>query len=112
MKTYILAACVALSACGNMPAPKTPAQAMFEVEATYAAALDIIVACYSVPACSPPSVRVVVRPVVDRTRVLIAAAETIARAINPDASAVSNAIAAAVAAVGELSAITKTMGVK
>lgn len=111
MKPYILAACVALSACGSMPAPKTPAQAVYELSATYAAALDIVVACYHIPACSPPAVRVVVKPVVDKSRVLVRSAQNIARATDAKASDVSNAISAAVAAVGELTTITKTLGV-
>ena len=120
MKPIILASCVALAACGSVPpAPKTPAQAAYELTAAYAGALTVAVAydrlppCPAAsPVCSTVANKAAIKAAVDRADPLVTSAQVIARATSPDASAVSNAIVAAVAAVGQLSTITTSLRIK
>ena len=116
----ILASCAALAACGNLPpAPKSPAQAMYEVTALYAGALAVADAYDRLPlcpagspVCSTIANKASIKVAVDRADPVVTIAQTIARATNADASLTSNAIAAAMAAVQDLSAITAALRIK
>lgn len=120
MKHLILASCVALAACGSVPpAPKTPAQAVYELTAAYAGALTVAVAydrlppCPAAsPVCSTVANKAAIKAAVDRADPLVTSAQTIARATSPDATALANALTAAVAAVGQLSTITIALRTK
>ncbi len=120
MTRLLMAACIALTACTATtlpPAPATPAQAVYELTAAYAAALVVAVAydrlplCGGGPAlvCSAPSVRAAIKIAVDQADPLVTSAQVVARATSPDATAAANAIASAVAAVGQLSTIAATL---
>jgi len=119
MTRTLMAACIALTACTAAtlpPAPATPAQAVYEVTAAYAAALTVAVAYDRLPlcggpalVCSAPSVRAAIKVAVDRADPLVTSAQVVARATSPDATVAANAIAAAVAAVGQLSTIATTL---
>lgn len=108
-----------LAACSAMPVPRSPAQAVFALEATYDAALDVAVAYSMLPqcrtggaaVCSDPAVVRQVNEAAHRAWVAIGAASRIARTIHPDASALSNAEAAAEQALAELRALTTNLKV-
>ena len=108
-----------LGACSAMPVPQSSAQVVFALEATYDAALDVAVAYAMLPQCRSGSVEVCSDPAVvrqvneaaHRAWVAIGTASRIARTIHPDASALSNAEAAAEQALTELRALTTNLKV-
>jgi hypothetical protein len=120
----IAAGVLALAAC--TAAPRTPAQAVFALEASYDGALSGVVAYAMLPrcaeggpvVCSEPAVVRQVNETAHRAWVAIRAAQAIAVSYRPDATALANATAAAVAALGELTSLTAafaspaTQGVK
>jgi len=113
MNRLFLASALLLAGCQQaIVAPKTPAQAVYDLTAAYAAALDTVVACYHVPACSAVADKAAIKAAVDRATPAVDLAQTISRATNPDATLAANAITAAVAAVSNLSAITSILKVK
>jgi hypothetical protein len=119
----VIALAASLAACSTPaipPAPTTPAQAVYELTATYQGALTVALTYDRLPTCAvgvPPACamqanRTAIKHAVDRADPLVLAAQTIARATSPDASALSNALSAAGAAVGQLTAITTALKVK
>jgi len=117
-------ACLALLAgCngvpGAVPVPQTPAQAAYALEATYDAALDVAVSYAVLPKCaaggpalcSDPAMVRHVNAVAHTAWAAIRAAETVARATQPDTTAQANAQAAAQAALGALVTLVATLKV-
>ena len=108
-----------LGACSAMPVPQSSAQAVFALEATYGAALDVAVAYTMLPqcrtdgaaVCSDPAVVRQVNEAAHRAWVAIGTASRIARTIYPDASALSNAEAAAEQALVKLRSLITSLKV-
>jgi hypothetical protein len=107
----------ALSACA--PTAQTPAQAVFALEASYDAALEVAVAYATLPACgaeAPPlcSDRALVRRVntaAHQAWVAIRAAQALAVAVHPDATALAAARANAERAFADLTELTASLKV-
>ena len=120
MKHLILASCVALAACGSVPpVPKTPVQAVYELETIELAAMRIAVAYVQLPACGTGPVicstttnKAAIKLAVDREYPLITLVMKIARSVNPDKTEFENALVAAATAVGDLSNLSKTLKVQ
>lgn len=119
MKHFVtLAMAASLAACSATP--KTPAQAVYELTATYQGALVVALTYDRLPTCAvgvPPlcatqANRTAIKHAVDKADPLVTVAQTIARATSPDASAFANALSAATAAVGQVSAITTALRIK
>jgi len=108
-----------LTACSATPVPRSPAQAVFALEATYDVALNVAIAYAMLPQCrsngvgmcSDPAVVRQVNEAAHRAWVAIGTASRIARTIQPDASALRNAEAAAEQALAELRALTSNLKV-
>jgi len=122
-RLFVCVLMMTLASCNNVlpPAPKTAGQAAFEVTATYAGALAIVVAYDKLPTCTKPVTAPLCATQVNRHAAAVAVNKAdpvvrsmtvIARATNPDATALANAVSAATAAVGELSAFATTLKVK
>ena len=119
MKRILLAlACAgALTACSTTP--KTAAQTVFALEASYDAALDIAVTYATLPRCAPGAPPVcsdaaAVRRVNEAAHLAwaaIRAAQALARTARPDVTALTNARAAAELALATLTALTAPLKV-
>ena len=119
MKRIVSALALAgvLAACA--PKAQTPMQAVFALEASYDAALEVAVAYATLPGCGanvPPlcSDRALVRrvnTVAHQAWVAIRAAQAVAVAVNPDPTALAAARANAERALAELTALTSSLKV-
>lgn len=114
-----LAGLLGLAGCGTGSTPQTPAQAAFAIRATYNGAMTVATAYDKLPPCVGPlvicsqqAVKTQIKVAVDTADPLIAAEEAIALSIKPDATALANAIAAANAALNNLTAITTVLRIK
>ncbi|MBU6499787.1 MAG: hypothetical protein KGJ41_02665 [Rhodospirillales bacterium] len=110
---------LALGACSTLPA--TPGQSVYAMSVSYQGALTTALAYERLPDCAgataPPlcsraELRQRIASAVDHADPLVRAAEAAARATNPSATALTNALAAATVAVSQLAALSTTLTVK
>jgi hypothetical protein len=119
MKRLVLALFCACALSGCAGAPRSPAQAIFALQAGYDAALDIAVAYAGLPRCGPDGLllcsdRALVRQVhsaAHKAWIALQAVQSLARAQNPDPSALATARTAAELALAALTALTAQMKV-
>lgn len=122
LATMALAA-LTLAACASvgLPAPKDPAQAVYELDTGYAAALAVAVQYVQLPkcgsadasvVCSDPAVVAKLRAADAVAAPALAAADAAVQAPGFGTDAVATVVAAATAAVQAFIAITATLGVK
>jgi hypothetical protein len=113
MKKLIIALVLAVAACTTQPT--SPAQAVFQIESNYAAALAVAVTYKNLPPCpgtvlcSDAQVVVRLQKADDAASALLQGAQTTVRS---GASGSDLAIKAAEQAVGALTSITQTLKVK
>lgn len=120
IRIAILTAILTLTGCGaSAPTPKTPAQVAYEITATYQGALVTAVAydrlplCpVSAPVCGTQATRTAIKVAVDQAYPAVTALQSVARSVNPDAAALTNAANAAEAALAALINITATLRTK
>ncbi len=115
----VIALAFALAACAITP--QTPAQAVYQIEADYAAALTVAVKYKQLPACGQPASPLLCAnpPVIatlqkadDVAYAALSEAQTLIRTPGIGADKVQTAIATAVSALKVLTAVTSSLGVK
>lgn len=119
MKRILLALACTGALAGCSAAPKTAAQTVFALQATYDAALDVAVAYATLPRCAPGAPAVCsdgaavrrVNAAAHQAWAAIRAAQALARAAKPDVTALANARADAELALAVFTALTTQLKV-